>query len=83
MELKIARADLHTKKKNEAKISLDEIKTRVQEHNEHAFYLDGTNTHKDMQKAKASLEKSGLRVQLNEVRYGLDDNTYIYELYVV
>ena len=55
----------------------------MQEHNEHAFYLDGTNTHKDMQKAKASLEKSGLRVQLNEVRYGLDDNTYIYELYVV
>lgn len=83
MELKIARTDLTSKKKIEAKISLDEIIKKVQEQNEHAFYFDGTNSHKDMQKAKANLEKSGFRVQLNEVRYGLDENNYIYELYVV
>lgn len=82
MELKIAKADLQSKK-SEAKISLDEVLRQYKEENRHIFYFDGQNTHKDMQKAQNTIQKAGYRVQLSEVRYGLDENNYIYEIHII
>ena len=73
MELKVAKTDLQSKK-GETKISIDEV---------HIFYFDGQNPHKDMQKAQNTIQKAGYRVQLNEVRYGLDENNYIYEIHII
>lgn len=81
MELQIAKADIKDKK-SPAKITLDEVKKQYGE-GKHIFYFDGSNPHKDMQKAKTTLEKANLRVKLNEVRYGLDANNYIYEIHII
>lgn len=81
MELQIAKTDIKDKKP-QTKISLEEIKNQY-EAGKHIFYFDGSNAHKDMQKAKNTLEKSNLRVKLNEVRYGLDANNYIYEIHII
>lgn len=81
MELQLAKIDIKDKKP-QVKITLDEIKKQYTE-GAHIFYFDGGNAHKDMQKAKSTLEKANLRVKLNEVRYGLDANDYIYEIHII
>ena len=82
MELKVAKTDLQSKK-GETKISIDEVLKQYKEEGKHIFYFDGQNPHKDMQKAQNTIQKAGYRVQLNEVRYGLYENNYIYEIHIV
>lgn len=82
MELKVAKTDLQSKK-GETKISIDEVLKQYKEEGKHIFYFDGQNPHKDMQKAQNTIQKADYRVQLNEVRYGLDENNYIYEIHIV
>ena len=50
---------------------------------EHIFYFDKENSHKEMQKVCASFQKAGYNTYLNEVRYGLDEASYIYELHII
>ncbi|TLD96769.1 hypothetical protein LS71_003965 [Helicobacter jaachi] len=83
MELKLAKNTLSTNKKaNAAKITCEDILKKVAQ-GEHIFYFDRENSHKDMQKACAFFQKAGLHTYLNEVRYGLDETSYIYELHIV
>ncbi len=44
---------------------------------------DKENSHKEMQKVCASFQKAGYNTYLNEVRYGLDEASYIYELHII
>lgn len=84
MELKLAKQNLNNAKSkaSHTKITLEEILKKAQE-GQHIFYFDKENTHKDMQKAKAFFEKAKHSAYLNEVRYGLDESSYIYELHVI
>ena len=84
MELKLAKSSLENVKsgKSQNKITLEEVLSRAQA-GEHIFYFDKENSHKDMQKAKAFFEKAKCSVYLNEVRYGLDESSYIYELHLI
>ncbi|WP_334098069.1 HP0268 family nuclease, partial [Helicobacter typhlonius] len=45
--------------------------------------FDKENSHKDMQKACAFFQKAGHSTHLHEVRYGIDEESYIYELHII
>lgn len=82
MELKLAKTTLNTKNKvNATKISCEDMLKKIQ--GENIFYFDKENSHKDMQKACVFFQKAGYSTYLNEVRYGLDEDSYIYELHII
>lgn len=82
MELKLAKNTLNTKSKSTTKISCEDILKKCTQ-GTHIFYFDKDNTHKDMQKACAFFQKAGHRTHLHEVRYALDEGSYIYELHII
>lgn len=86
MELKLANTTLTqtgSKAKTAcAKISCESLLAKVKD-GHHTFYFDKENSHKDMQKACAFFQKAGKSVYLNEVKYGLDEKSYIYEFRVI
>ncbi len=80
MELKIARSELKNKPKT---ITLDKIEEEVEKEGERIFYFDRENAHKDLVELVEHFENRGYSVYLREVKYGLDDNDYLYEVHIL
>lgn len=80
MKLKLAKSNVdggsHT-------ISQKEIEEQMKNKDSEIFYLDKDNSLKDIQKIKAALEKNSKSVYFNEIRYGLDKDSFLYELHVI
>ena len=47
------------------------------------FYFDRENSHKDIMELVKYFEERGFNVYMREVRYGLNDDEYIYEVHIV
>ncbi len=75
MELLVARADKNQKPK---KIDIESISL-----NDNILYFDRENSHKDMVKMVEYFEDKGLSVYLREVKYGLDEEDYMYEVHIM
>ena len=82
MELKLAKSTLDSKNKTANKITCEEILKKCTQ-GINIFYFDKENSHKDMQKACAFFQKTGHSTHLHEVRYALDEGSYIYELHII
>ncbi len=80
MELLFARNELNQKPK---KVELDKIKDELKELGEKIYYFDRDNSHKDMMALVDALEDEGLNVYFREVRYGLADDEYMYEVHAL
>ena len=80
MELKLARTELTTKPKN---ISFEKLLERIKQDNNAIFYFDKTNAHKDLMEAIKRFEKEGYSTYFKEVRYGLDQEDYLYQIHVL
>jgi len=80
MELKLARNELKTKPKP---ISLEKIEEEVEKEGDKIFYFDRENAHKDLVDLVEYFENKGFSVYLREVKYGLDDNDYLYEVHIL
>ncbi len=80
MDLKLTKKEINDKPKH---ISLDEIKKQVEEKGSATFYLDKNNSIKDIQKMRVELEKNGKSVHWNELHYGLDKDSFLYELHII
>ncbi|BCD62766.1 MULTISPECIES: HP0268 family nuclease [Nitratiruptor] len=80
MELKLARETLKAKPKT---IDLEKIKTEVEKEGSKIFYFDRENSHKDLMDMVDKLESEGFSVYFREVKYGLDENDYIYEVHII
>ncbi|WP_320035141.1 HP0268 family nuclease [Halarcobacter sp.] len=80
MELLFARNELTEKPK---KVQLDKIKEELQKDGEKIFYFDRDNSHKDMMSLVDSLEDEGYNVYFREVKYGLADDEYMYEVHAL
>ena len=80
MELLFARNELNEKPK---KVQLDKIKEDLKKDGQKIFYFDRDNSHKDMMALVSALEKNGLNVYFREVRYGLADDEYMYEVHAL
>lgn len=80
MELLLARNELTEKPK---KVQLDKIKEELQANGEKIFYFDRDNSHKDMMSLVDALEDEGYNVYFREVKYGLADDEYMYEVHAL
>jgi len=80
MELLFARNELTEKPK---KVQLDKIKEELTKSGEKIFYFDRDNSHKDMMALVDALEEEGYNVYFREVKYGLADDEYMYEVHAL
>ncbi len=78
MKLKLARTTLKAKPK-----TIDIKKVEEELSKKSIFYFDKDNSHKDMIELIEYFEAKEYSVYMREVKYGLDDNEYIYEVHIV
>jgi len=81
MELILAKNSLD--EKNNKKITLEDIEKELDKNKQKIFYFDQSNSHKDLVSMVENLEEKEHSVYLREVRYGLDENDYMYEMHVL
>ncbi|MCT7518821.1 HP0268 family nuclease [Aliarcobacter cryaerophilus] len=80
MELLIARNELNEKPK---KVQLEKIKDELKKEGQKIFYFDRDNSHKDMMALVETLEKEGFNIYFREIKFGLADDEYMYEVHAL
>ena len=80
MDLKFARTELDAKPK---KIELSKLDAEVEKNDSIIFYFDKDNSHKDLKNLIEHFEDRGYSVYMREVKYGLNDDDFIYEIHIV
>ena len=80
MELKAARTELNAKPKT---VGLDKIEKVLEKEGQKIFYFDRENSHKDLMEMVEYFEGKGYSVYFREIRYGLDENDYLYEVHIL
>ena len=80
MELKLARKELDAKPKT---IKLEKIMESVEKEGQKIFYFDKENSHKDLVALVEHFEANDCSVYLREVKYGLGDDDYMYEVHIL
>lgn len=78
MDILLARKELDAKPK---KVDFDKILEDLTKNEEEIFYFDRENSHKDMMAMVDKLEEAGYTVHFREVKYGLADDEYMYEIH--
>ena len=82
MKLKLANLD-SIDSNIEKTIALKDIEEELSKKDTLIFYLDKSNSIKDIQKLKTSLEKNVQSVYCNEIKHGMDKDNLIYELHII
>ncbi len=80
MQLKLARTALKGKPKS---VSLEHIESIIQKEEQKIFYFDKENTHKDLVSLVEYFEEKDYSVYFREVKYGLDETDYMYEVHIL
>ena len=80
MELKFARTDVDTKPK---KADIAKIEASVEKEDSVIFYFDRENSHKDLLELQDYFEEKGKSFYMSEVKYGLSDNEYMYQVHII
>jgi len=80
MDILIARKELGQKPK---KVTLSKLKEEVKETENKIYYFDRDNSHKNMMSLVDSFESDGYNVYFREVKYGLSDEEYMYEVHIM
>ncbi len=78
MKLKLARTTLKSKPK-----VIDIGKIEEQLDKKTIFYFDKDNSHKELKELIEYFEDKEYSIYMREVKYGLDENEYIYEVHIV
>ena len=80
MNLKFARTEIEQKPK---KAELAKIEANVEKEDSVIMYFDRDNSHKDLLELQEHFEKQGKSFYMSEVKYGLSDNEYMYQVHIV
>jgi hypothetical protein len=80
MELKVARTELTAEP---ASIKIADIEAQLTENKELIMYFDKDNSHKDLVACVEHFEGKEYSVYFKEVRFGLSDNEYLYEMHIL
>ncbi len=80
MTLKLAKHDVNARQKT---ITLEDIEKIMEKEGQKIFYFDHDNAHKDLVALVEHFEEKGYSVYLREVKYGLDENDYLYEVHIL
>lgn len=78
MKLKLARTTLKSKPK-----SIDISKIEEDLSHKSIFYFDKENSHKELKDLIEYFEEKDFSVYMREVKYGMDENEYIYEVHII
>lgn len=78
MKLKLARTTLKAKPKM---IEFKKIEEELAKKS--IFYFDKDNSHKELKAVIKYFEEKDFSVYMKEVKYGLDENEYIYEVHII
>ncbi|CAA6819326.1 MAG: Unknown protein [uncultured Sulfurovum sp.] len=78
MKLKLARASVDTKPKA---IEIDKIEEDLEKKS--IFYFDKENSHKELKSLIQHFETKEYSVYMREVKFGLNDDEYLYEVHIV
>jgi N12 class adenine-specific DNA methylase len=78
MKLKLARTSMSTKPKS---IELSKIEEDLEKKS--IFYFDKENSHKDLKRLMEYFEDRDYSVYMREVKFGLNDDDFIYEVHIV
>ena len=80
MNLKLARTEVNDKPK---KIELAKLESSLEKEDSVIFYFDRDNSHKDLLELQTYFEEKGKSFYMNEVKYGLSDNEYMYQVHLI
>lgn len=80
MELKLARIAINGKPRP---VQLEKIEESLSEDGQKIFYFDKENSHKDLVALVEYFEEKEFSVYLREVKYGLDEGDYMYEVHIL
>ena len=80
MELKLARVNLKSKPK---KVELAKVEEMFSKGKAVIVYFDKENSHKDLLSLQDHFESQGKSFYMNEVKYGLSEDDYMYEVHVL
>ncbi len=80
MELKLARTELDAKPK---KIDFAKIEKMLEKEESVILYFDRENSHKDLLELQDKIEEMGKSFYMKEVKYGLADNEYMYQVHII
>ncbi|PAF41145.1 HP0268 family nuclease [Helicobacter sp. 11S03491-1] len=80
MELILAKTKLEDKTQ---KITLEKLAEKLNPEYNHMIYFDKSNNHKDLLKVVSFFQNKGKSAYLSEVKFGLDEKDYIYELHII
>jgi ABC-type Zn uptake system ZnuABC Zn-binding protein ZnuA len=80
MELKIARIEPDEKPKKTDIKKIDEL---LEKNESVIIYFDRDNSHKDLLELQDHYEGAGKSFYMREVKYGLSDNEYMYEVHIL
>ena len=78
MKLKLARTTISAKPKA---IELDKLEEDLEKKS--IFYFDKENSHKDLKSLIEHFEEKAYSVYMREVKFGLNDDEYLYEVHIV
>jgi len=78
MKLKLARASVTSKPKV---IEIDKIEEDLEKKS--IFYFDKENSHKELKSLIEHFEEKAFSVYMREVKFGLNDDEYLYEVHIV
>lgn len=79
-DLKVARNSVSEKPKA---ISVKKIEEAIAQDGQSFFYFDKENSHKQLIALVEYFKKKGLSVYHRVVKYGLDDEDYMYEVHIL
>jgi hypothetical protein len=80
MEYKLAQVDVESEVK---KVTLKEIEEISNTDKTSIIYFDRTNTGKSLKLLVKHFDKQDKNVYIREVKFGLDENDYLYEVHIL
>lgn len=80
MELILARTESNEKQR---KIKIDKIIEEVDAQGQKIYYFDKENSHKDIMALIETFESKSFNVYLRELKFGLADGEYMYEVHIL
>ena len=80
MDLKFARTEINVKPK---KAELSKIEAMTEKEDSVIIYFDRENSHKDLLELQDHFEAKGKSFYMSEVKFGLSDNEYMYQVHII
>ena len=80
MDLKFARTEINVKPK---KAELSKIEAMTEKEDSIIIYFDRENSHKDLLELQDHFEAKGKSFYMSEVKFGLSDNEYMYQVHII